>query len=62
MRYGKRVPEVKILLLDFCTQWKPENKTIIVNKNDWDRANSKERNKIGVKQLNRDRVMVNSKM
>ena len=62
MRYDKRVPEVKIFLLDFCTQWKPENKTIIVNKNDWDRANSKERNKIGVKQLNRDRVMVNSKM
>ena len=62
MRYGKRVPEVKIFLLDFCTQWKPENKTIIVNKNDWGRANSKERNKIGVKQLNRDRVMVNSKM
>ena len=55
MRYDKRVPEVN-------TQWKPENKTIIVNKNVWDRANSKEKNKIGLKQLNRDRVMVNSKM
>ena len=62
MRYGKRVPEVKSFLLDFYTQWKPENKTVIVNKNVWDRAKSKERNKIGLIQLNRDRVMVNNKI
>ena len=34
MSYGKRVPEVKRFLLDFYTKWKPENKTVIVNKSD----------------------------
>ena len=62
MRYGKRVPEFKSFLLDFYTQWKPENKTVIINKNIWDRANSKEQNKIGLMQLNRDRVMVHNKI
>ena len=61
MRYGKQVLEVKSFLLDFYTQWKPKNKTTVVNKNVWDRANPKEKNKIGLMQLNRNRVMVNNK-
>ena len=36
MRYGKRVPKVKSFLLDFYTKWKPESKTVIVNKSVWD--------------------------
>ena len=36
MRYGKWVPKVKSFLLDFYTKWKPENKTVIVNKNVWE--------------------------
>ena len=61
-RYGKRVPEVKSFLLDFHTKWKLDNKTVIVNKNVWDRASPKERNKIGLIQLNTERVGVNNKI
>ena len=52
MRYGKQVLEVKSFLFDFYTKWKPDNKTIIVNKSVWDRASPKERNKIGLIQVN----------
>ena len=48
MRYRKRVPEVKSFLIDFYIKWKPENKTVIVNKSIWDRASAKEGNKIGL--------------
>ena len=59
MRYGKRVREVKSFLLDFYIKWKPENKTVIVNKSIWDRASPKERNKIGLTQLNTEGVGAN---
>ena len=62
MRYGKRVPEVKSFLLDFYTKWKPENKTFIVNKSVSDRASPKERNKIGLIQLNTEGVVANNKI
>ena len=51
MRFGDQVPEVKNFLLDYYTQLKPQNKTVIVNKNVWDRASQKERCKIGLIQL-----------
>ena len=44
------MPEVKSFLLDFCTKWKPENKTVIANC------------KIGLIQLNRERVVINNKI
>ena len=62
MRNGKRVPEVKSFLLDFYTKWKPENKTVIVNKSVWDRASPKERNKIGLIQVNTEGVVANNKI
>ena len=62
IRYGKRVPEVKSFLLDFHTKWKLENKTVIVNKSVWNRASPKKRNKIGLIQLNTERVGVNNKI
>ena len=62
IRYGKRVPKIKSFLLDFCRKWIPENKTVIVNKSVWDRASPKERNKIGLIQLNTERVVANNKI
>ena len=62
MRYRKQVPEVKSFLLDFYTKCKPENKTAIVNEGIWDRGSPKERNKIGLMQLNTARVVVNNKI
>ena len=48
MRNHERVPEVKNFLLNFYTQSRPQNKTVIVNKNIWDRANPKENKKSGL--------------
>ena len=48
MRNGDQVPEVKNFFLNFYAQWRPQNKTLIVNKNIWDRENPKEENKIGL--------------
>ena len=62
MRFGDQVPEVKKFLLDYYTRLKPQNKTVIVNKNAWDRASQKERSKIGLIQLYRDRVVANNKI
>ena len=62
MRNGDQVPEVKNFLLNFYAQWRPQNKTLIVNKNIWDRANPKEENKIGLIQLYRNRVLANNKI
>ena len=62
MRNGDQVPEVKNFLLNFYAQWRPQNKTLIVNKNIWDRANPKEENKIGLIQLYWDRVLANNKI
>ena len=62
MRFGDQVPEVKKFLLDYYTRLKPQNETVIVNKNVWDRASQKERSKIGLIQLYRDRVVANNKI
>ena len=62
MRFGDQVPEVKKFLLDYYKRLKPQNKTVIVNKNVWDRASQKERSKIGFIQLYRDRVVANNKI
>ena len=43
LRNGERVPKVKNFLLNFYTQWRSQNKIVIVNKNIWDRANPKEK-------------------
>ena len=62
MRFGDQVPEVKKFLLDYYKRLKPQNETVIVNKNVWDRASQKERSKIGLIQLYRDRVVANNKI
>ena len=62
MRNGEQVLEVKNFLFNFYTQWRPQNKTVIVNKNIWDRANPKENNKIRLIQLYSDRVLPNNKI
>ena len=62
MRFGDQVPEVKQFLLDYYTELKPKNKTVIVNKNVWDRTSQKERSKSGLMQLYRDIVVANNKL
>ena len=62
MRFGDQVPEVKQFLLDYYTELKPKNKTVIVNKNVWDRTSQKERSKSGLMQLYRDSVVANNKI
>ena len=56
------MPEVKNFLVDYYTRLKPQNKTVIVNKDISDRASQKERSKIGLIQLCRDRVVANNKI
>ena len=62
MRFGDQVPEVKQFLLDYYTELKLKNKTVIVNKNVWDRTSQKERSKSGLMQLYRDIVVANNKL
>ena len=49
-------------MLDFYTKWKPENKTIIVNKSVWDRVSPKQKNKIAHIQLNTEEMVANNKI
>ena len=62
MRFADQVTEVKQFLLDYYTPLKPQNKTVIVNKNVWGRTSQKERSKIGLIQLYRGRVVANNKI
>ena len=62
MRFGDQVHEVKKFLLDYYTRPKPQNKTVIVNKNVWNRTSQKERSKIGFIQLYWERVIANNKI
>ena len=62
MRFGDQVPEVKKFLFDYYARLKTQNTTVIVSKNVWDRASQKERNKIGLIQMYRDRVIANNKI
>ena len=41
--------------------WHPNNKTVIVNQSTWDRLNPRERNKVGLIQLNVGAIVANNK-
>ena len=62
MKFGDQVPEVKKFLLGYYTRLKLQHKTVVVNKNVLDRVSQKERSKIGLIQLYRERVVANNKI
>ena len=62
LRYKKSVPNVNRFLHDFYMTWRPNNKTVIVNQGTWDRLNPRERNKVGLIQLNVGAVVANNKV
>ena len=62
LRYKKSVHSVNRFLHNFYMIWRPNNKTVIVNQGTWDSLNPRERNKVGLIQLNVGAVVPNNKV
>ena len=55
------LPKVFLIIIKYTVR-RPENTTVIVNQDVWNRTRAKERSKIGIMQRFQDSVIVNNKI